>query len=346
MFGSGSSHLVIFAKQFASMTGSGLQLVTVLDNLARETPQRRLRLAVADLARQVTTGADLADALERHPRLFSGVFVGLVRSGLEVGRLAGALGHVVEYLDRVEQVNRRVTAAAVYPAFVLLTFLGVAGGMIFAILPRYQTIFRGFGKSLPAPTQFLLDIGDALRAQGAVLGGVALLLGLVATLVLSTRSGRLAWDQLKLRTPVLGQVWRLAALARFSRTLAVQAGNHVPVIRALRLAASAAGNAYVAHLVREIADDVEMGASVTRAFRDRELFAGIVLQMIAAGEEAGQLDELLLSAANYFDSLLIQRIETVTGLINPVLTAFVGLSTAGMMVASFLPVFDMPGAMQ
>ncbi len=342
----GGSHLLIFARQFASMTGSGLRLVSVLDNLARETPQRRLRHAVADVARQVTMGADLADALDGHSRLFGGVFVGLVRSGLEVGCLAESLGHVVEYLDRVQQVNRRVTAAAVYPCFVLLTFLAAAGGMIFLVLPQYQKIFQGFGKALPGPTQFLLDIGDGLRANGVALGGVALLCALVAVMALSTARGRLAWDRAKLRVPVLGQVWRLAALARFSRTLAVQTSNHVPIIRALRLAASAAGNAYVRRLVEGIADDVEMGASVTRAFRDRQVFAGIVLQMISAGEEAGRLDELLLSAANYFDSLLMQRVEMVTGLINPALTGFVGLSTAGMMIAAFLPVFDMPGAIQ
>ena len=346
MFAGRSTHLVIFAKQFASMMGSSLQLVTVLDNLAQETPHRRLRLAVAEVAREVTGGADLADAMARFPSLFNGVFVGLVRSGIEAGRLAGALGHVVDYLDRLEQVNRRVAGAAVYPAFVLVVFLAVSSGMIFGILPKYQAIFRSFNKALPAPTQFLLDIGSFLRDNGAWLGGVAVLLVLVAVLTVSTLAGRLVWDRAKLHLPVLGQISRLTALARFSRTLAVQVSNHVSVIRALHLAAGAAGNAHVERLVHGIADDIELGASVTRAFKDREMFAGIVLQMISAGEEAGRLDELLLSAANYFDSLLIQRIETLTGLINPLLTAFVGASTAGMMVAAFLPVFDMPGAMQ
>lgn len=345
MFG-GNAQLVIFARQFASMVASGLQLVSVLESLGRETPNRRLRLAVVDVGREVTKGVDLADAMERHPKLFGGVFVGLVRSGLEIGRLGAALGHVVDYLDRVDQVNRKVTAAAVYPVFVLLAFVGVSGGMIFAILPRYAALFKGFGKPLPGPTQLLLDVGNLIRDNGLVFGGLGILGVLLLIMVLATPAGRLAWDRLKLHTPVLGQVWRLAALARFGRTLAVQAGNHVPVTRALRLAASACGNAYIAGLAIEIADDVEMGASVTHAFKRHEIFAGVVLQMIAAGEEAGRLDELLLSAANYFDSLLMQRIGTVTGLINPMLTAFVGLSTAAMMVAAFLPVFDMPGAMQ
>ena len=124
----------------------------------------------------------LGDALDRHPRLFGGVFVGLVRSGLEVGSLAGALTHVVDYLDRVEQVNRKVTAAALYPAFVLLTFLGVASGMIFGILPQYGRLFASFGKPLPAPTQFLLDFGDFLRNNATVVLGMIVLLALVAIL--------------------------------------------------------------------------------------------------------------------------------------------------------------------
>lgn len=346
MVGSSSSHLVIFAKQFAAMMGSSLQLVAVLDNLARETPQRRLRQAVGEVARQVTTGADLADALERFPGLFNGVFVGLVRSGIEAGRLAEALRHIVDYLERVEQVNRRVASAAIYPVFVLAMLLAVAGGMIFFILPQYEAIFRGFGRALPGPTQFLLDIGQFLRDDAIYFGMAALPAAVLAMLAIATPAGRMVWDRFKLQVPVLGQVWRLAALARFSRTLAVQVSNHVSVIRALRLAAGAAGNRHVERLVHGIADDIEQGASVTRAFKDRDLFAGLVLQMIAAGEEAGQLDELLLSAANYFDSLLMQRIDTVTGLINPTLTAVAGISTAGMMMAAFLPVFDMPGAMQ
>lgn len=328
------------------MMRSGLQLVSVLENLGRETPNRSLRKAVIDVARRVTEGADLADAMDRHPRQFNSVFVGLVRSGIESGRLSDALSHIVEYLERVEQVNRRVTSAAIYPVFVLLTFVATSGGMIFNVLPRYETIFRGSGKHLPAPTQFLIDLGRFLSSQGVAL----LLLGAALAgsflLVLAHRQSRLVWDRAKLRLPILGSVWRLAALSRFSRTLAVQVSNGVSLIQALHLAAGAAGNRYVETLAHGIAGDIELGESITGAFKARDIFSGIVLQMISSGEESGRIDELLLSAANYFDSLLMQRIEAVTGLINPILTGFVGLSTAGMMVASFLPVFAMPGAMQ
>ena len=344
MLGKGE-HLLIFARQFSSMMASSLQLVTVLDNLGRETPQRTLRNAVREIARQVTTGTYFPDALEQYPSLFDGVFVGIIRSGMEAGRLAGALGHVADYLDRVQQVNRKAKAAAIYPCFLLLTFVGVTSGMVFYILPQYESIFHSFNKELPAATRFVLDIGVFLRGNAIA---IAVLAGLVAATSLaftSTSSGRAFWDRWKLRLPILGPVWRLAALARFSRTLAVQVSNNIPVVRSLRLAATAAGNRHIERLAREIADDIESGASVTRAFRDRPIFSGIVLQMISAGDEAGKLDELLLSAASYFDSLLVQRIDTLTGLINPALTAILGLLISGMLMAAFLPVFDLPSAM-
>lgn len=346
MIGASTSHLATFSKQFASMIASSLQLVSVLEDLARETPHRPLRNAARDVAKQVSAGVDLADAFERHPRLFDGVFVGLVRSGLESGRLTTALGHVADHLNRVDQTNRRVASATMYPIFVLLTFCAASAGMIFFILPQYESMFSSFGRELPWPTRMLLDVGEVLRRGTPWFLAAAVIPTLATLAVLTSASTRMTWDRWKLRLPVLGPVWRLAALARFSRTLAVQAGNQVPVVRAVRLAAAAAGNSYLQHAAAGIADDVEKGASVTAAFRERELFSGLVLQMIAAGEQTGTLDELLTSAATYFDSLLTQRIEAATSLLNPILTAVLGASVAGMMIAAFLPVFEMPGALQ
>jgi type II secretory pathway component PulF len=346
VIGADSAHLATFAKQFASMIAGGLQLVAVLEDLARETPHRPLRNAARDVARQVSAGVDLADALERHPRLFDGVFVGLVRSGLESGRLTLALGHVADHLHRVDQTKRKLASATMYPIFVLLTFCAASSGMMFFILPQYESMFSSFGRELPWPTRLLLDIGEVLRHWAPWILGPLVGAALAALVVVANARVRVGWDRMKLGLPILGPVWRLAALARFSRTLAVQTGNQVPVVRAVRLAAAAAGNRHLEQAAAGIADDVERGASVTAAFRQRALFSGLVLQMIAAGEQTGTLDELLTSAATYFDSLLTQRIEAATSLLNPILTAVLGSSVAGMMIAAFLPVFEMPGALQ
>ena len=157
----------------------------------------------------------------------------------------------------------------------------------------------------------------------------------------STADGRAVWDEMKLKLPIVGPLWRMSALARFLRTLAVQVENDVPVLDSLRLAADSAGNVYVCETLYEIADDVERGSGLAASFAAHRLFHGIVLQMIAAGEEAGILDELLMSSADYFDSLVQDMLDRITSLINPVLTVIIGLAVAGMMIASFLPVFEL-----
>ncbi|MDP6346696.1 MAG: type II secretion system F family protein, partial [Alphaproteobacteria bacterium] len=215
-------------------------------------------------------------------------------------------------------------------------------GMVFFILPRFEKMFSTFDAELPWPTQTMLSIGDFYSANWHfILGGVV---AVIVTFIIwiSNAAGRRTWDELKLSLPVIGRIWRMGALSRFLRTLAVQVRNSVPLLDALRLSASASGNVYVEEVIYQIADEIETGAGIAETFRRYDVFSGIVLQMIAAGEEAGILDELLLSAAGYFDSLLNDQIETATGLINPVLTVVIGAGIASMMLAAFLPVLNPP----
>lgn len=338
-----NTHLLIFTQQFASMMRSNLQLVDVLDDLARETPQKHLRLAIQDVAERVKHGVGLGDALTEHPGVFGEVYVNVVRAGMASGRLGEAISQVTIYLQVMDQVARQVRGALSYPLFVMAAFFVVFNGMVFFILPRFAMMFKSFNKALPWPTQVLLDIGDFWAAHWyLVLGGIALLVGCFWQWTAS-EDGRALWDRWKLGIPILGPLWRMAALSRFLRTFAVQVKNEVLLLDALVLSAEASANVYIRDTIYNIAEDVEKGVTVANAFRDYEVFHGIVLQMIASGEESGSLDELLLSAADYFESLLRDRMQTVTGLINPVLTVFVGIAIAGMMIASFMPVFQLGG---
>lgn len=340
------SHLLIFTRQFSAMIGSQLQLVYVLQNLARETPQRRLRLTIEDVTDDVQRGVDLSDALAKFPRVFSSIYVNVVRAGMASGQLGDALDQVAQYLERVDELNRKVRTALSYPMFLLLAFFVVFNGMVFGILPQFEKMFESFGKELPPPTRFMLDIGEFYATNWYfILGGAAVTLTSFTFWILSP-AGRRIWDQLKLNIPILGRLWRMGTLSRFLRTLAVQMRNYVPLLEALRLSASASGNLYIEEVIYTIADDVERGMGVAKSFREHEVFSGIVLQMIASGEETGSLDELLMSAATYFDSLLRELLNTVTNLINPILTVIVGSGIAGMMIAAFLPVFEISGAVQ
>lgn len=338
------THLLIFSQQLASMIRSNLQLVDVLDNLARETPHKRLKGIVEDVAGRVKRGIDFSEALAEHPKAFDEIYVNIVKAGMASGRLGEAVGQIAKYLTVMQEINRKVRGAMSYPLFMAAAFFVTFNGMVFFILPRFASMFKMFGRKLPAPTQILMDIGDFWKAYWyLVIGGIVLCVFAFAGWIASP-DGRAVWDRVKLRIPIIGPIWRMAALSRFLRTLAVQVKNEVQLLDSLVLAADSAANVHVREVIYDVADEIEKGVGLARAFRKHEIFHGIVLQMVSAGEESGTMDELLLSAADYFESLLRERLETVTGMINPILTILIGLLVAGMMVAAFLPVISGAGA--
>ena len=338
-----TAHLYIFTQQFASMMASGLRLVSVLSNLAREMPSRRLRNVVEDITEDVYSGINLADAMEKHPKVFNNIYVNMVRSGLNAGKLSEALEQLSEYLEKADNVKKKIQTACLYPAFIFIAFVIVFHVMSFIILPRFQVLFETMGRKLPDMTLLVMNIGVFYADNWPfLLGGLIFIIALSFVWVTST-DGRLIWDEMKLRLPLVGTVWRAAAVSRFLRTFAVQLRNHIPAVQALRLAADATANAYLAEIVWQVAERVESGETLAASFGREEIFEGIVVQMVASGEEAGTMDRLLLSAANYFDTLLFQRINSLTAMVNPLLTAIDGAGIAGMLVASFLPVFEMSG---
>jgi type IV pilus assembly protein PilC len=224
-----------------------------------------------------------------------------------------------------------------------VSFIGTFHMMIFAILPRFETLFGQYGHALPAPTQFVLGIGHVYAAiwPELLVSTVAAVLGFGWWI--ATPNGRLTYDRLKLKIPIIGPLWRLAALARFAHTLGIQVQNSVTLLESIRVAAPACNNKHVEVSLRSIATDIERGEGITQAFVKQDLFRGVVQQMISAGEKTGELTEPLKSAATYFESLWIQRLDAVVGLINPALTAIMGMLIAGMLVAAFLPVFEVSG---
>ena len=336
-----AQNILVFTQQFASMIRSNLQLVDVLDNLASETPQAWLKGVIRTISEDVRRGVDLSDAMASHPKMFDEVYVSVIRSGIESGRLSEALTQMAEYQAIIHALSQKIRAALRYPILVVAAFVVVFHIQVFMILPNFQVMYADFDQDLPWPTQLLLDMGAEWRESWYLYIGVLALVVFAFLFWIRTADGRAIWDRLKLSLPVVGVVWRMSALARFLRTLAVQVQNDVALLSALRLAADASANVYLREVLYVIAANVERGRGIADSFREYHVFDGIVLQMISSGEKASTLDELLMSSAIYFDNLTQDQLDAITGLINPVLTIVVGLGIAGMMVASFLPVFQM-----
>ena len=344
MIGSGgNADLLIFTKQFSAMVRSNLALVQALESLARETPTRRLRTVLNEVLTKVRAGRDFDRALADHPEIFNPTYVGVVRAGMQSGQLGEALVQVSAYLDGVNLVAKKVRGAVMYPALLMASFIVTFHMMVFGILPRFKTLFGQYGKALPAPTQFVLDVGEIYALHWPEI--LALIVASIVALMIWVRtpSGRLRYDALKLSIPLIGPLGRLAALSRFAHTLGIQVQNSVSLIEAIRVAAPASNNKHVEASLNQVADDIERGQGIAQAFAKQDLFRGVVQQMISAGEKTGQLTEPLRSAASYFESLWIQRLDAIIALLNPALTAIMGLLISGMLIAAFLPVFEVSG---
>jgi type II secretory pathway component PulF len=334
------SDLLIFTNQFAAMVRSNLPPVQALESLSRDAPRKSFRVVLADVVEQVRRGRDFDRALSDHPRLFNGTYVGVVRAGMQSGQLGQALTQISEYLDRHDKVMKKVRSALIYPAMLFASFAVTFHMMIFGILPRFQSLFSQYGKALPAPTQFVLDVGDVYAANWPFLLGGAVIGGVLFFAWVRTPAGRLSFDRIKLSLPLFGNLMRLAAVARFAQTLAIQVQNSVSLIESIRVAAPANNNKYVECTLLSIAEHIEQGETITLAFQRESLFQGVVQQMIAAGEQSGDLAGPMLSVANYFESLWAQQIESVIATVNPLLTAAMGMLISGMLIAAFLPVFQ------
>lgn len=336
------SDLLIFTNQFSAMIRSHLPLLEVLQNLARETPAHKklLRGALKQVVDSVEKGVDFADAIERHPRVFNNAYVNIVRAGLASGNLARSLEQLGVYLEKSHEARYKLRSALAYPAMILLAFFLVFNGMIFLVLPNLSSLFDQFGGDLPWATRVLIDVGEWWKGNFLLLSlsGAAAIGALY--FVLTNRDTRRHWDRMVLHTWLVGNLVRIAALSRFARTFAVQAENRVPILEALPFAGSSSGNLHVEEVVIAVATRIENGSSLHGAFEPEPVFQGIVLQMISSGEETGEIEHLLLSAANYFEKLLDNEIHFWTTLINPLMTLLVGTLAAAMVVAAFLPIFQ------
>jgi type II secretory pathway component PulF len=338
-----NADLLIFTKQFSAMVRSSLPLVQALESLSRDAPRRSFRVMLQDILEQVRCGRDFDRALAQYPKTFSDTYIGVVRAGMQSGQLGAALSQISEYLDSHDKVLKKVRSALIYPATLFISFLVTFHIMIFGILPRFQSLFVSNGKALPAPTQFVMDIGAIYARDWPYMLGFLVIGGVFFLAWVRSPAGRLSFDRMKMKLPIFGPLIRLSAMARFSKTLAIQVQNSVSLIEAIRVAAPANNNKYMEASLMQVAERIEHGEGISQAFQRQELFRGVVEQMISAGEQSGDLAGPLTSVSTYFESLWVQKLESVIATVNPLLTATMGLLISGMLIAAFLPVFEVSG---
>jgi type IV pilus assembly protein PilC len=342
-FGTGvkPSDITVFARQFATMIGAGLSLTKCLSILGQQTESSSLRVIINQIAHDVESGQSLSDAMSKHPKVFPPIFVNMVRSGETGGVLDEVLNRVADHFEREAMIKGRIKSAMTYPiAMGSLVFIVLIAMLVF-VVPTFQTMFASMGGTLPAPTQFLVALSEGSRSWPGLVFLVVVIAGIVAfRWWKSTPEGLYTWDSIKLRMPVFGKLIRKMALSRFTRTFGTLVAAGVPILAALDIVGTTSGNEVIARAVRKVRSAIKEGETIAKPLSENPVFPAMVVQMISVGEETGALDAMLSKVAEFYDEEVTAGVEGLTSLIEPLMMATLGVVVGGVVIALYMPMFE------
>ena len=335
--------LAVFTRQFAVMIGAGLPLVQCLEMLGEQEEDREFAATIHAVRAEVEDGSTLADALRAHPRSFDRLYVGMVATAEAGGVLDTILDRLAVQIEKHVALRGQVRSAMMYPVAVLAIAAVVVGVILWKVIPTFAALFEGLGAVLPLPTRLVIAASDSLATFVPLLGLGAAGAVLAFRRYYSTAGGRLAVDGVVMRLPAIGGIVRRNAVARFCRTLSALVGAGVPILESLEITAGTAGNAVVEEAVMATRAAVERGESLAAPLRDTEVFPALVAQMTNVGETTGALDTMLGKVADFYEEEVDRAVAGMTALLEPVTVAVLGIVVGGIVVAMYLPVFDLIG---
>ncbi|HWZ63452.1 MAG TPA: type II secretion system F family protein [Steroidobacteraceae bacterium] len=336
-----TADLILFTRQMFTITKAGIPLLRGLRGISASTHNVVLRGALEDVLSSLEGGRELAVGFSRHPHIFTQLYVGVVAVGEATGTLESSFKRLGEYLGQEQDIQDRVKNAVRYPLIVMAAVAVAIGVITVFVIPKFAPLFQQLGDQIPLPTRIIIGTSSAARKYWHV--GIALiaLLVFIANRLVSTEKGRYRWHKLKLRIPVLGTLVHRAILARISRTLAVSLNAGMPMLQTLATIARSAGNDYMAERVQQLREAVERGEPLARAAAVGGLFPPLVLQMIAVGEETGELPDLLEEVAGFYEREVDYTVKNMSAAFEPVLILFVGFMVLVLALGVFLPMWDL-----
>src|SRR5512142_2560256 len=335
--------ILVFTRQFSVMIDAGLPLVQALDILGTQSDNPAFKKVLLAVKARVESGSTFADALAEHPKVFDELFVQLVRAGEIGGILDTILQRLGAYIEKNEKLKRRVRGAMVYPAIVLTVAVGVVAALIGFVVPTFEKMFKDFGGSLPAPTQFLVDLSHGFRDNWYFF--VFVPAAVIVAFKTATRKGRgqEVWHDTLLKMPVFGPLIRKVAVARFTRTLGTMISSGVPILDALEIVAKSAGNRTVEKAIYYVRAKISEGKNIAGPLADTKVFPAMVVQMIGVGEATGAMDQMLSKIADFYDDEVDVAVSALTSMIEPIMMVFLGGVVGGFLIAMYLPIFSIAG---
>ncbi|MCP4006077.1 MAG: type II secretion system F family protein [bacterium] len=330
---------VIFTRQFATMIDAGLPLVQCLDILGTQTENPAFKKIILQVKGDVESGSTFSDALEKHPKVFDRLYVNLVAAGEVGGILDTILNRLAVYLEKADSLRRKVKSALIYPVAVTVIAIVVIVVMLVKVIPVFEKMFADFGGALPGPTQMVISVSHFLQAWivWMIVGVVAL--SFVLKKIYGTERGRIFFDGVFLKLPIFGPLLKKVAVARFSRTLSTMLSSGVPILDALEIVARTAGNVIVERELLVTKASISEGKTIAEPLQQSKVFPGMVVQMIAVGEQTGAMDAMLAKLADFYDDEVDVAVDGLTSLLEPILMVGLGGSIGALLVAMYLPIF-------
>ncbi|HMK73553.1 MAG TPA: type II secretion system F family protein [Myxococcaceae bacterium] len=346
--GSGVSgkDILVFTKQFATMIDAGLPLVQCLDILGSQMDNRAFKKVIFAIKSKVESGSTFADALKDHPKVFDELFVQLCAAGEVGGILDTILNRLATYREKAEKLKRKVKGAMVYPVIVITVAIGVTALLLLKVTPVFAKMFSDFGQALPGPTQMVIDLSDWLQKWFLwLVVGIAAVVGAFVA-IYRTDKGRRVIDKTLLNLPLFGPVIRKVAVARFTRTLGTMISSGVPILDALDVTAKTAGNRTVEDGIYYVRNKISEGKNIAGPLLETKVFPPMVVQMIGVGEATGAMDAMLQKIADFYDDEVDSAVGALTSMIEPLLMVFLGVVVGGFLIAMYLPIFAIAGAVK
>ena len=343
--------LVIFTRQFATMIDAGLPLVKCLELLGENEEHKTFRRIIQEVQNDIEQGTTLSDAMAKHPGAFDGLYCNLVAAGEVAGILDTVMARLAKQIEKSQALRRQIKSAFTYPTIVLVVAIVIVVGMLYKIIPTFAEMFEdmsgGDGEvALPGPTQVVMNMSDFVQANFLfiILGCVGFVVAI--TFILRYEPTRAIFDDVLLKVPIFGDLVRKTATARFTRTLGTMVASGVPIVDSLDIVAKTSGNMTVEKAILHVKDRISEGQNMVDPLMETGIFPQMVVQMIGVGEATGALDTMLNKIADFYEDEVDVAVENLTSLLEPVMMVFLGSIVGGMLIAMYLPIFEMAGEIE
>jgi len=336
--------IVVFTRQFATMIDAGLPLVQCLDILSSQQENKTFKTVLMKVKEDVESGSTFADALAKHPKAFNDLYVNLVAAGEVGGILDTILNRLAAYIEKALKLKKQVKSAMTYPTTIVGIALVVIAVILIFVIPAFEKMFADFGSALPMPTQIVINISNFVQHYILVIIGTIILIIFAFKKIYATQKGRDKIDDLALKLPVFGVLIRKVAVAKFSRTMSTMISSGVPILDGLDIVGKTAGNRTVEKAINRVRASISEGKTIAEPLKESGVFPPMVCQMIEVGEQAGALDTMLSKIADFYDDEVDDAVGNLTAMMEPLLMLFLGTTVGGLVIAMYLPIFKLAGA--